>query len=144
MAKSIALSGRGVAKRAGSSRSAARGQPKKERIVSYTSEEIDAMLARGEDKTDWERVRNTTYEEIEAQIAADPDERDLVWDWTSITTNMPVPKAVMNMRVDKFVLDFFKKSGRGYQTRINAVLRGYVLAQVAKEPKRTRKRAAAE
>jgi uncharacterized protein (DUF4415 family) len=87
------------------------------------------MLARGESKTNWAKVEATTPEEIEAQIAADPDERDLVWDWTKIQTNRPIPKAVMNMRVDKFVLDYFKRSGRGYQTRINAVLRAYVLAQ---------------
>jgi uncharacterized protein (DUF4415 family) len=30
------------------------------------------------------------------------------------------------MRIDQDVLDFFRKTGRGYQTRINAVLRSYV------------------
>jgi len=30
------------------------------------------------------------------------------------------------MRVDQDVLDFFRKTGKGYQTRINAVLRSYV------------------
>jgi uncharacterized protein (DUF4415 family) len=30
------------------------------------------------------------------------------------------------MRVDRDVLDFFRQEGRGYQTRINAVLRSYV------------------
>jgi uncharacterized protein (DUF4415 family) len=30
------------------------------------------------------------------------------------------------MRIDRDVLDFFRKTGRGYQTRINAVLRSYV------------------
>lgn len=44
---------------------------KKDDIVRYTAEEIDAMIAAGEDRTDWSR--NDTYEEIEAQIASDPD-----------------------------------------------------------------------
>ena len=35
---------------------------RKENIVRYTAEEIDEMLARGEDQTDWERVRNMTEE----------------------------------------------------------------------------------
>jgi uncharacterized protein (DUF4415 family) len=36
---------------------------------------------------------------------------------------------VLNMRVDRDVLEFFRKTGRGYQTRINAVLRAFVEAQ---------------
>jgi uncharacterized protein (DUF4415 family) len=30
------------------------------------------------------------------------------------------------MRIDRDVLDYFRSMGRGYQTRINAVLRSYV------------------
>jgi uncharacterized protein (DUF4415 family) len=30
------------------------------------------------------------------------------------------------MRVDRDVLEFFRRQGRGYQTKINAVLRSYV------------------
>jgi uncharacterized protein (DUF4415 family) len=30
------------------------------------------------------------------------------------------------MRVDREVLDFFRREGKGYQTKINAVLRSYV------------------
>lgn len=33
------------------------------------------------------------------------------------------------MRIDRDVLDFFKSQGRGYQTRINAVLRSYMEAK---------------
>ncbi|MDR3279619.1 MAG: BrnA antitoxin family protein [Synergistaceae bacterium] len=36
------------------------------------------------------------------------------------------PKEKISIFVDREVLDFFKKSGDGYQTRINAVLKGYV------------------
>ena len=35
---------------------------------------------------------------------------------------------MLNIRVDRDVLDYFRKTRRGYQTRINAVLRAYVLA----------------
>ena len=47
-------------------------------------------------------------------------------DWDNATIELPQPKAVLNMRVDKEVLDFFRKSGKGYQSRTNAVLRSYV------------------
>ncbi len=35
-------------------------------------------------------------------------------------------KAQVTLRIDKDVLDWFRKQGRGYQTRINALLRAYV------------------
>jgi uncharacterized protein (DUF4415 family) len=42
------------------------------------------------------------------------------------TLTMPEPKAVVTMRLDRDVLDWFRKKGRGYQTRINALLRAYM------------------
>jgi uncharacterized protein (DUF4415 family) len=48
-----------------------------------------------------------------------------VVDWSSVTSNRPPPKAVLHMRVDRDVLEFFRAEGRGYQTKINAVLRAY-------------------
>ena len=36
------------------------------------------------------------------------------------------PKAQVTLRIDKDVLDWFRKQGHGYQTRINALLRAYV------------------
>jgi len=87
------------------------------------------MRARGESRTDWKRVAATTYAEVERQIAADPDEAGMIVDWKSASAEMPQPKAVLNMRVDRDVLDHFRKKGRGYQTRINAVLRAFVKAE---------------
>lgn len=39
---------------------------------------------------------------------------------------LPQLKAVLNMRVDYEVLEYFRNQGKGYQTIINAVLRSYV------------------
>jgi uncharacterized protein (DUF4415 family) len=38
----------------------------------------------------------------------------------------PKGKPSVSLRVDRDVLDWFKRQGKGYQTRINAVLRAYV------------------
>ena len=39
----------------------------------------------------------------------------------------PVPsKAQLTIRVDREVLEWFRAQGRGYQTRINALLRAYM------------------
>jgi uncharacterized protein (DUF4415 family) len=99
---------------------------RKGNIVRYTAEELAEMRKRGETRSNWEKAAALTNEEIEAQIAADPDEAGMVIDWDSATIEMPQPKAALNMRIDRDVLDYFRKTGKGYQTRINAVLRSYV------------------
>lgn len=39
------------------------------------------------------------------------------------------PKQSVTIRLDNEVVNFFRKQGNGYQTKINAVLRSYVKAQ---------------
>ena len=99
---------------------------KKDDTVRYTAEQLADLRNRGETRSNWAKAAALTNEEIEAQIAADPDEADMVIDWDSATVEMPQPKAVLNMRIDRDVLEYFRKMGKGYQTRINAVLRSYV------------------
>jgi len=99
---------------------------KKDDIVRYTAKQLANLRNRGETRSNWAKAAALTNEEIEAQIAADPDEADMVIDWDSATVEMPQPKAVLNMRIDRDVLEYFRKMGKGYQTRINAVLRSYM------------------
>jgi uncharacterized protein (DUF4415 family) len=40
---------------------------------------------------------------------------------------MPTGKSEVSLRLDSDVLDFFRLGGKGYQTRINAVLRAYMI-----------------
>jgi len=42
---------------------------------------------------------------------------------------MPQPKELVSIRIDPDVLVWFRKKGRGYQTRINAVLRSFMESQ---------------
>ena len=62
---------------------------KKGGIARYTAEEISAMLARGESRTDWAAVKAMTEEELEASIAADPDDVHEPIDWTQTVEGMP-------------------------------------------------------
>src|SRR5215472_139204 len=96
---------------------------KKRRIARYTAEELVEQTRRGETRSDWARAAAMTSKEIEPQIAADPDEAGMVVDWQRVTVELPKPKADLHMRVDREVLDYFRSQGKGYQTRINAVLR---------------------
>ncbi|HWU62003.1 MAG TPA: BrnA antitoxin family protein [Ensifer sp.] len=41
----------------------------------------------------------------------------------------PSRKEQVTMRIDADVLEWFKARGKGYQTRMNAVLKAYVLSQ---------------
>ena len=85
-------------------------------------------------KTDWSRVP-----ENDADILADPEFDDTEWDLAGATVmpgvfagvELPEPqtKTAISLRVDPDVLDFFKSAGRGYQTRMNAVLRAYMEAK---------------
>ena len=42
---------------------------------------------------------------------------------------MPNPKKTISIRIDDEVLSWYKASGPGYQTRMNAVLKAYMEAQ---------------
>ena len=102
---------------------------KKKPIAAHTADELRGMRGRGETASDWARSAAMTNEQIEASAAADADEAGLEFDWDKASVEMPKPKAHLNMRIDQHVLDYFRSTGRGYQTRINAVLRAFVEAQ---------------
>ena len=100
----------------------------KERIVSYTLDEIREKLARGESRSDWARVDAMTDEEIEAQMRDDPDWADFIdIDWSKAAIVYPMAKSAISIRLDQDIIDFFKATGKGYQTRMNAVLRHYMM-----------------
>lgn len=107
----------------------------KENIVSYTIEEIEAMIARGEDKTDWARVDAMTDEDIERAMRDDPDWKDhMDIDWSKARMVFPDKKKPISIRLDPDIVDFFQATGKGYQTRINAVLRHFVDEQKRSKP----------
>ncbi|MBX9467979.1 MAG: BrnA antitoxin family protein [Rhizobium sp.] len=107
----------------------------KENIVRYTIEEIEAMIARGEDKTDWARVDAMTDEDIERAMRDDPDWQDFMdIDWSKAKMVIPDRKKAISIRLDPDIIDFFQATGKGYQTRINAVLRHFVEEQKRSKP----------
>jgi uncharacterized protein (DUF4415 family) len=80
--------------------------------------------AAGKRKIDWSAFDAITDEEIAASIRDDPDvapELDDEW-FASATLVMPQPKEQISIRLDRDVLEHFRRYPR-YQTRINAILR---------------------
>ena len=72
-------------------------------------------------KTDWKRIdslrdENLDYSDI-PKLGSDFFAQAILW---------PGNKKQITLRLDPDVLAFFRKSGKGYQTTINAVLRKYV------------------
>lgn len=97
---------------------------KKEHIVRYSADELAAMKS----ETDWAKVDAMTPEAVER--LADEEDGPLPEGWEkTIVLGTPEPKQDVHIRLDPVVLRWFKASGPGYQTRINAVLRAFVQAR---------------
>ncbi len=78
---------------------------------------------------DWARVDAMTDEDIDRQIAEDPDAAPILDEEWFRTATIHIPaKTATSMRIDSDVMDWFKGQGRGWQTKMNAVLRAYVRA----------------
>ena len=92
---------------------------------SITRVSLQELIHRkGKGRTDWERLRREEEQGIEPE--PDPDEGE--FDWSRARVVMPASKTGVYMRLDDDVIAFFKEAGRGYQVRINAVLRSYMEA----------------
>jgi uncharacterized protein (DUF4415 family) len=75
--------------------------------------------------SDLPRIRSLKDEEIDT---SDIPEVDVSF-FANAVVSMPRPKATVCIRLDQDVLEWFKSKGKGYQTRINALLRAYMEAQ---------------
>lgn len=102
-----------------------------ENITRVTLDEILAKRSRGvKSHTYWARVDAMSDEDIERAMRDDPDWKDLMdIDWSKAEIVIPQQKKAISIRLDEDIVDFFKASGKGYQTRINAVLRHFITEQ---------------
>ena len=77
--------------------------------------------------TDWGGLRRKSAASI--RKAADPDVQATDAEfWKNAKVVMPTPKEIVTMRLDADLLRWFRQQ-RGYQTRINAILRAYMQAR---------------
>lgn len=93
-----------------------------------TSSAEETTRPKGEGMTDWNRLSREEAAGLEP--VRDDDEGE--FDWSQAQMTMPRPKQAVSVRLDAGVLDFFKAGGKGYQTRINLVLRSYMKARQAR------------
>lgn len=71
-------------------------------------------------RTDWDRLQSEGDHQGAEEFAVD---------WSKARLVEPQKKVMISVRLDQDVLDFLKAQGRGYQTRINAILRSYMEAK---------------
>lgn len=75
-----------------------------------------------------EEIQAIPDEDIDTSDIPELDERF----WEKARLVMPRTKKCVSLRLDSDVLEWFESLGKGYQTRINAVLRSYMKAQKKK------------
>jgi uncharacterized protein (DUF4415 family) len=88
--------------------------------VRYTAAELRKMEQRGEVKTDWKAAARKPL-----PSGADSDDAMEEIDWATAELPLPRRKQQTTLRIDADVLGWFRAQGKGYQTRINAILRRY-------------------
>ena len=101
---------------------------KKERIVRYSMDEIKALLEKEGARTDY--TTPTDYAEVERQIATDPD-LAVPDNWEDIAFVGLPPfgknnKHLVSLRYSPRVIEYFRSTGRGWQSRMDAVLCAFV------------------
>lgn len=90
-------------------------------IRRYTASQLRQM----KDESDWAELRRRETQ----GMAEDRTEDDFDVDWSRAVVVPAQQKTPVSLRIDPDILDFFKSQGKGYQTRMNAVLRAYMEAQ---------------
>ena len=81
-----------------------------------------------EEATDWARLRALSDRQIGRGIDRDPDaNRTTVEFWNNARVVMPRRKQAITIRLDADLLTWLREQ-KGYQTRVNAVLRTYMEA----------------
>lgn len=84
----------------------------------YSASDIAKMVATGDHAPTTKRSKEAT-----------PELDRAFWENARVAMPGETPKVPISMRLDPDVLAWFKQSGKGYLSRMNAVLRAYVEAQ---------------
>ncbi len=98
----------------------------KQRITRMTSKQLDEARQRNESQTNWDTV-------AKVEPALNADEELTREAFLQVLPDSP-GKQMISIRLDKDVLNWLKKTsrGKGYQSRINRVLRAYMEAHSKK------------
>lgn len=85
---------------------------------------MNSASTKKKSRTNWARLKAMKDAEIDFSDIPPMDRHA----FARAAVRLPKPKSLVSLRLDPDVLDWFRKHGKGYQTRINGVLRLYVEA----------------
>ena len=92
--------------------------------------------------SDWKRLRSQSDGRIRRAVESDPDARPTDAEfWKKARVVMPTAKQSVTIRLDADLLEWLRRQ-KGYQTRVNAVLRSYMDAERTPSPPSNRRRVA--
>jgi uncharacterized protein (DUF4415 family) len=75
-------------------------------------------------KTNWKKLRQKNDADINYSNIPETDKQF----WKSAKVILPPHKIHLSVRFDEDIVNYFKKKGKGYQSKMNAVLRAYMSA----------------
>ena len=82
------------------------------------------------ESSDWKRLRSLSDRQIRRPIESEPEARPTDAEfWKKARVVIPAAKRTITIRLDADLLEWLRKQ-KGYQTRINAVLRTYMDANL--------------
>jgi uncharacterized protein (DUF4415 family) len=82
------------------------------------------------ERTDWNRLRSLSDRQIRRAVESDPEARPTDREfWKKARVVIPAAKQTITIRLDADLLEWLRKQ-KGYQTRINAVLRTFMDASL--------------
>ncbi len=84
-------------------------------------------------KTNWEKLKAMRDEDIDCSDIPELDEN--FFKNAEVKVVLPPEKKHLSLRLDADVLMWLKSQGKGYQSRINAILRAYYEAHREDTPK---------
>jgi uncharacterized protein (DUF4415 family) len=94
------------------------------KLIRYAS--LDAVPVRPINR----KLRDMSDAEAERRAAADPDAGVIPPGfWDNATVFIPETKQQITLRLDPEVIRWFRGTGKGYQSRMGAVLKSYVEAK---------------
>lgn len=98
---------------------------KKHKMVRFSSRDLKKKRQAAESRTDWGRVKSMKEKEIDFSDSPETTPEIFARSLMQKGLKLPSRKTQLTLRIDGDVLSWFKEQGRGYQTRMNALLRAY-------------------
>ena len=97
----------------------------KQKAKKFSSHELQKMRSAGKSRSDWAKVKR--FKDNDIDFSDSPEIPPEVFAKAILQRSLSLKphKLQLTLRIDGDVLEWFKAQGRGYQTRINALLRAY-------------------